>query len=94
VAQAALDEGLQVLGFLPQARLLTNLGLLDDLADRHRAAGTADPLAWAREAQAAQVLLSPAEMGELFKAIGLSRGIDSVGPGFARGDRPLALEAA
>ena len=40
------------------------------------------------------MLLSPAEMGELFKAIGLSRGLDSPGPGFARGDRPLALEGA
>ena len=94
VAQAALGEGLQVLGFLPQARLLTNLGLLDDLAARHRAAAAAEPLAWAREAQAAQMLLSPAEMGELFKAIGLSRGLDSPGPGFARGDRPLALEGS
>jgi len=91
VAQAALGEGLQVLGFLPQARLLTNLGLLDDLAARHRAAAAADPLAWAREAQAAQMLLSPAEMGELFKAIALGRGLPPDPAGFVRGDRSGTL---
>jgi SAM-dependent MidA family methyltransferase len=40
---------------------------------------------------AVQLLLSPAEMGELFKVIALGRGIDIPLRGFARGDRRHAL---
>ena len=87
-AQAGLDQGLEVLGFVSQARMLLDLGLLDDLA---ACADQGDATAWARQAQAVQKLLSEAEMGELFKALALGRGLSCAGPGFARGDRPLAL---
>jgi SAM-dependent MidA family methyltransferase len=58
-----------------------------------RSVPAADAAARARvlETRAAQQLLSEAEMGELFKALALGRGLDDPGPGFARGDRPLAL---
>ena len=36
---------------------------------------------------AVQKLLSPAEMGELFKVLALTRGIDAPLLGFAEGDR-------
>jgi SAM-dependent MidA family methyltransferase len=88
IAQAGVDEGLEVLGFVSQARMLLDLGLLDDLAAH---AGRGDATAWARQAQAVQRLLSEAEMGELFKALALGRGLSAAGPGFAHGDRPLAL---
>jgi SAM-dependent MidA family methyltransferase len=92
VAQAATAAGLQLLGHVSQARLLTSLGLLEDLAQRHRSAGAdPDPLAWARQAQAAQALLSEAEMGELFKAVAFGRGITGPADGFARGDRSAEL---
>ena len=92
VARAATAAGLQLLGHVSQARLLTSLGLLEDLAQRHRSAGAdPDPLAWARQAQAAQALLSEAEMGELFKAVAFGRGIDGPADGFARGDRAAEL---
>jgi len=90
IAQAAEASGLRTLGYVPQSRLLTNLGLADDLIARHRdAAG--DPLAWARQAQAAQALLSEAEMGELFKAIALASPPLDEGLGFERGDRLASL---
>ena len=93
IAQAACAQGLQLLGFTSQARLLANLGLLEMLAQRHQAlAAAGDPLAWPRQAQAAQMLLSEAEMGERFKAIALGRGLSSIPDGFARGDRTLQLE--
>lgn len=92
VTQAATAAGLQLLGHVSQARLLTSLGLLEDLAQRHRSAGAdPDPLAWARQAQAAQALLSEAEMGELFKAVAFGRGITGPADGFARGDRSAEL---
>jgi SAM-dependent MidA family methyltransferase len=102
IAQAAESAGLPVLGYTSQARLLTNLGLLDALAQRHQAgAGAGDAtgapgqrLAWARQAQAAQALLSEAEMGELFKAIALGRGVPADPLGFMRGDRAAGLQPA
>jgi SAM-dependent MidA family methyltransferase len=44
-----------------------------------------------REASAVQKLLSPAEMGELFKVLALTRGIDDVLLGFREGDRSHRL---
>lgn len=101
VAQCALAAGLQPLGFVNQARLLTSLGLLDRLAPPARGAAiepgvtpadaAARQLAWARQAQAVQVLLSEAEMGELFKAVAFGRGVGTDALGFQRGDRMAAL---
>ena len=76
VAQAALEAGLQPLGFVNQARLLTSLGLLDRLVplaqgatgepdatssatsatSEEPAEAAARQLAWARQAQAVQML--------------------------------------
>jgi SAM-dependent MidA family methyltransferase len=51
----------------------------------------ADAAAYLPQANAVQRLVSPAEMGELFKVIGLSK--DGIAPlaGFARGDRGHTL---
>lgn len=109
IAQAGLDAGLSLLGFTSQARLLLDLGVLDELAARldggapglahpgadasggAAAAAAAEAAARVRETRAVQQLLSEAEMGELFKALALGRGLADPGPGFVRGDRPLAL---
>ncbi len=104
IAQAAARGGLSTLGFVSQARLLTSLGLLERLADRHRALtaskGPGDQLAWARQTQAVQTLLSEAEMGELFKAVAFGRDEEQVPfgrnqvpvpVGFSRGDRSARL---
>ena len=95
ISQAAARGGLSTVGFVSQARLLTSLGLLERLAGRHRALtegnGPGDQLAWARQTQAVQTLLSEAEMGELFKAVAFGRDEGQVPVGFSRGDRGARL---
>jgi SAM-dependent MidA family methyltransferase len=81
MAQAASDDGLQVLGYTTQAHFLLNCGLLDLLqVDRSPAA-----------ANAAHRLISEAEMGELVKVLAVGRAVDGPLLGFARGDRTHTL---
>ena len=58
---------------------------------RSRAAAIRQSAAYLREAAAVQKLLSPAEMGELFKVLALTRGIDDELLGFRDGDRSHRL---
>ncbi len=87
IAQAGVDAGLEVSGYANQAQFLVNCGITDLLA------GTPadDAAAYAPLAAQAQKLLSPAEMGELFKVIALSRGVPGPLAGFASGDRRHTL---
>ena len=80
IALAAQDAGAQVLGYTSQARFLINCGLTALLQ------GAALP-----ERIAAQRLIHEHEMGELFKVIGLARGIDLDAVGFGSGDRSHRL---
>jgi len=82
VAEAGARAGLGVAGFASQAAFLIGGGILDRLA----ATGDPTSAAYLRAASAVQVLLSPAEMGELFKVIALERGTRIRWPAFARGD--------
>jgi SAM-dependent MidA family methyltransferase len=68
VAEAGVAGGLRVAGYTSLAAFLVGAGILQDLAE------TGEPTspAYIREAAAVQRLLSPAEMGELFKAIVLT----------------------
>ncbi len=86
VAEAGVDAGLALLGYTSQANFLIACGIADLL----QGLSPNDP-AYMRQAAALQKLMSPAEMGELFKVIALGRGL--VGPlmGFDRGDRSHAL---
>ena len=43
------------------------------------------------QAQAVQKLVSPAEMGELFKVMALGKGIGQMLDGFSAGDRSMSL---
>lgn len=85
VAEAAFAQGLSVLGYTAQSHFLLNCGILD-LAqhepDAHRRI---------RDASALNQLLSPAEMGELFKVIAVGKGIDEPLIGFQRKDRTHQL---
>ena len=74
IADAGVAAGLHVAGFAPQAPFLMSCGVLDLLA----ATGPANSAAYLKAAAAVQQLLSPAEMGELFKVLALARseGID------------------
>jgi SAM-dependent MidA family methyltransferase len=86
VAQAGAAAGLDLLGYTSQGQFLLNGGLLDLLGEMRP--GTLDYL---RAASALQKLVQPTEMGELFKAIMLGRGIAIAPTGFSRGDRRGAL---
>jgi len=82
-ARAAHGGGLRVLGYATQAQFLVNCGITDVLALDHRPQTAAE----------AQTLLSPAEMGELFKALALGTA-DFAGRrllGFSRHDRSHTL---
>lgn len=87
LAYAGIDAGLQLLGYTTQAQFLINCGIADLLARTPAdQAGAYLPLA-----AGVQKLLSPAEMGELFKVMALGRGIDTNLVGFARGDKSRLL---
>lgn len=87
VAEAGIDAGLKMLGYATQAQFLINSGITG-LLERH-----AEDAPVARFALTASVqkLLSPAEMGELFKVMALGRGIDGPLLGFASGDKSRLL---
>ncbi len=86
-AVARAGNGLELLGYTGQAQFLINCGITELLA----AVPAADTARYAPLAAQAQQLLSPAEMGELFKVIALGRGIPLPLTGFQRGDRSHTL---
>lgn len=87
LARAGMQAGLDLLGYTTQANFLVNLGITELMTlTPAQDAGAYLPLA----AQA-QKLLSPAEMGELFKVIALGRGIDRALAGFRAGDMSRLL---
>ena len=83
LAEAAHEAGADALGYTTQAQFLVNCGITEVLAE----ANAENALRYAPIAAQAQKLLSPAEMGELFKVLGVARGLDRPLPGFSRGDR-------
>jgi SAM-dependent MidA family methyltransferase len=87
LARAARDAGLEVLGYATQAQFLVNCGITDVLAQ----ANLENALHYAPLASEAQLLLSPAEMGELFKVLAVGRGVTDPLLGFSRGDRSNTL---
>lgn len=88
IAEAALDAGADVLGYMSQARFLINAGIAEQLRQ------AVDPTETARYLPAAngvQKLLAESEMGELFKVIGFSRGLSDAPQAFIDGDRSWTL---
>ncbi|ODU02058.1 MAG: hypothetical protein ABS89_06295 [Thiobacillus sp. SCN 63-1177] len=85
-ARAGMVAGLELAGYASQAGFLLNAGLAELLMQTP----PADAAAYLPQANAVQRLVSPAEMGELFKVIGLSKGVAPLS-GFARGDRRHTL---
>jgi SAM-dependent MidA family methyltransferase len=98
-AEAGFDAGLEVLGYTSQAGFLLNCGIGDLLAEAGvgaprglpSVAGATPGREDLRARGAVNVLISPNEMGELFKVIALGRGVPGPLVGFARGDRVHAL---
>ncbi|MEM5384775.1 class I SAM-dependent methyltransferase [Paraburkholderia phymatum] len=87
IAEAGVDAGADLLGYTSQARFLMNAGITEALS----AIDPSDIPHFLPAANAVQKLLSEAEMGELFKVIAFSRGIDGTLDAFARGDRSHTL---
>jgi SAM-dependent MidA family methyltransferase len=78
VAEAGHEAGLDVSGYTTQAGFLLDSGL-DELL---QSADPGDPVSCMQLAQQAKTLILPGEMGERFKCIALTRGLDIEIPGF------------
>jgi SAM-dependent MidA family methyltransferase len=87
LARAAREAGLDVLGYANQAQFLVNCGVTDLLAEEN----PADPKRYLPAAAAAQKLLLPSEMGELFKVLAVGKGLAKPLTGFSSGDRSGTL---
>jgi len=87
IAEAGVDTGADLLGYTSQARFLMNAGITDALSE----IDPSDIPNFLPAANAVQKLLSEAEMGELFKVIAFSRGIEDTLEAFGRGDRTHTL---
>ncbi len=72
MARAAIDSGLQVGAYLSQAAFLLAAGLPELLQQQ----AAEDPAVWLPMTNAVQKLTSPAEMGELFKVLLLTHGVN------------------
>lgn len=83
IAVAGTEAGLDLIGYTTQAQFLVNAGITEEL----QALDPSNHERYLPNVSAAQKLMSPAEMGELFKVIGFGRGVDIDWTGFASGDR-------
>lgn len=91
IAEAALAQGLSLHGYCNQAQFLMSCGILDLLG----AVSPDDAAVYMPMAAAVQKLLSPAEMGDLFKVIAFTKNLaendDLLLLGFVRGDKSHTL---
>jgi SAM-dependent MidA family methyltransferase len=87
LAQAGREGGLDLIGYATQAQFLVNCGITDILSETP----ATDAAAYAPLAAQANTLLSPAEMGELFKVIAFGKGVVVPLRGFTQGDRSHTL---
>lgn len=86
IAAAAAEGGLEPLCYASQAAFLLQAGI-GELLMRN---DPADVLRYLPQAAALQKLVSPAEMGELFKVLAVGRGVE-LAPELARCDRSYRL---
>lgn len=87
IAEAAVTNGLQLMGYTTQAQFLINCGITNLLNEM----SPADARHYLPLVAQAQKLLSPAEMGELFKVIALGKNMAPPPFGFAQGDKSHTL---
>ena len=87
LAEAATEAGLDLLGYANQAGFLIDCGITDLLART----SPEDVNAYLPLANQANRLLSPAEMGELFKVMAVGRGMEDQLIGFSRSDSGHSL---
>ena len=87
IAQAAVQSGLRLAGYTSQASFLIHSGITGLLTQTSPDSAAA----YLPQTNALQRLISPAEMGELFKVIAFTQNFELPWPGFARGDRSHSL---
>lgn len=87
IAHAGVNNDLELAGFCSQAQFLMNCGILDLMSK----VSPHDMANYAPLAAVAQKLLSPAEMGDLFKVIAFSKQFDAPLLGFTAGDKSHTL---
>lgn len=87
IALSAEVHGIRLAGYVNQAQFLINCGILDVLGQT----SPNDMVTYVPLAAAAQKLLSPAEMGELFKVIAFTKNMDEPLIGFKDGDKSHTL---
>jgi SAM-dependent MidA family methyltransferase len=87
IARTAAKSGLELMGYTTQAHFLINCGITEILAQTPPE-NMKDYLPLANQLQK---LVSPAEMGELFKVIAFGRNINTPLTGFVRGDKSRML---
>ena len=87
IAHAGVNNGLALSGFCSQAQFLMNCGILELMSQ----VSPHDMARYAPLAAAAQKLLSPAEMGDLFKVIAFNKNLDEALIGFVSGDKSHTL---
>ena len=84
VAEAAVDNSCDVLGYIQQGRFLTNLGIYDLIS-------TANVDEQYTQAQQVKQLVMPNQMGERFKVMALGKNFTQELQGFAQGDQLYQL---
>jgi len=84
LAEAAVESGLSVAGFTTQAHFLLSMGIEQRVA-------SLDAEQQLKAAQQIKQLVLPSEMGELFKVIALTKGIDGPLQGFTFQDQRSRL---
>ncbi|MDR0577308.1 MAG: SAM-dependent methyltransferase [Candidatus Accumulibacter sp.] len=87
IVESGYDAGLDLLGYAPQAAFLLDNGVTDILARTP----CEDAARYLPQARAVQKLLSPAEMGELFKVMALGKDFSATLAGFSTADRSASL---
>ncbi|MDX1455053.1 MAG: SAM-dependent methyltransferase [Gammaproteobacteria bacterium] len=87
VAESGLANGLELMGFTTQAQFLL-AGGIDQLLSGQEAASDEQRFALSQQAQK---LVMPGEMGDRFKVMGLSRGLDPLLSGFRLKDLSASL---
>ena len=87
IAEAGVGHGLLLEGFTTQAQFLINAGIMQFL----ETASQSDPQDYLPLVAAVQKLLSPAEMGDLFKVIGFKKNLALDLIGFSSGDKTHTL---
>ncbi len=91
IALAAQDAGLNVDGYTTQAQFLIHCGITQLLERTAPPDAASDARHYLNAVNQVQRLLSPAEMGELFKVLLVSRGVNEDWLGFVSGNRVHTL---